>query len=64
MIRPFIFGKALARPPRPSGCGSWPRTRTVLRTHAVLALWWSSWPGLVGARGVGEGLGSGLLECF
>ena len=26
----------------------------------MLALSWSSWPGLVGARGVGEGLGSGL----
>ena len=26
--------------------------------HMQLALSWSSWPDLVGARGVGEGLGS------
>ena len=36
---------------------------SVVSAHGF-ALSWSSWPGLVGARGVGEGLGSGLLECF
>ena len=42
-----------------AGCGSWPG-RTALCAHAVLALSWSSWPGLVGARGVGGGAGLGL----
>ena len=45
-----------------SGCGSWPG-RTALCAHAVLALSWSSWPGLVGP-GAGCGGGGWALDCW
>ena len=45
-----------------SGCGSWPG-RTALCAHAVLALSWSSRPGLVGP-GAGRGGGGRAPHCW